>query len=137
MGVNPRVEKHKLWIKSIQHIRKLITNSGKIVIIFGTIGEGNIKIAVHFPKGKITRSMYRKSSDAFIRLKTCGRSIALVHIQIHDQDPVDFATLEQDSCGHSTIIKNAKAAAKVRMSMMCAACQVTGESMPKRQACRQ
>jgi hypothetical protein len=80
MGINPRIEQNKLWLEFIQHIGELITDGGEIVPIFGSIGQRNINITVHFPKGKVARGMYRKSRDTFIRLKTGGGSIALVHI---------------------------------------------------------
>ena len=75
MGINPRIEQNKLWLEFIQHIGELITDGGEIVPIFGSIGQRNINITVHFPKGKVARGMYRKSRDTFIRLKTGGGSI--------------------------------------------------------------
>jgi hypothetical protein len=80
MGINPRIEQNKLGLDFIQHIGELITDGGEIVPIFGAIGEGDINITVHFPKGEIARGMHRKRGDTFIRLKTGGRSITLVHI---------------------------------------------------------
>jgi hypothetical protein len=80
MGINPRIEQNKLWLEFIQHIGELITDGGEIVPIFGAIGQGNINITLHFPKGEIACGMHRKSCDTFIRLKTGGGSITLVHI---------------------------------------------------------
>jgi hypothetical protein len=122
VGINPRIEQNKLGPELIQHIGELITDGGEIVLIFGAVGEGDINITVHFPKGEIACGMHRKRGDAFIRLKTGGGTITLVHIQIHNQNLLDFVSSKKNSRGHSAVIKNAKAAPKIRMGVVCPPC---------------
>ena len=137
MGVHTGVEQHQIRLLVIQHLRESVPDGGQVVVISSCVFKRNVDVAGHLAQRKIAGGMDGQGGDARLIGKAGRSAIALMHIQVHHQQPLHLAVVQQHArcCGH--VIEDAEPATKAGMGVMGSPCQVTGDSMLKRQASRQ
>ncbi len=80
--------------------------------------------------------MHGKGEDLRFVAKNPGGSIPLMHIQVHNQDPIDQAFGLQNPGGDRQIVEDAKPGAKIGEGVVRAARQIASQPMAQGQPSR-
>ena len=106
--------------------RKGRLQQGQILLICNPLGELYIVVRLLFDKGIVIPSMHGEGKDFLPMGKDLRSAIALMYIQVDNQDTLSTACLKQISSRHGLIVEHTKALSPIRVGVVGASGYIEG-----------
>ncbi len=130
--VDAREVEHDIGLSGVEHGGQMRGERLHVGGVGSAIGQGHVVCGGRLLERIVFGAVHREGVHIGHIGKECGIAVALMHIQIHDADAPDPAGLLKYANGHSHIVKHAEPLAVAGHCVMCAACEVSGDSVFER-----
>jgi hypothetical protein len=97
--------------------------------VVGTVGEGDIQVALLFVEREVFGAVDREREDRRVLAQDRRRPVPLVHVGVHDDDPLDEPCGPHRPGGDGAVVEHTVAFAPAGEGMVRAARQVCSETV--------
>mmetsp|Transcript_2006 Transcript_2006/g.4437 ORF Transcript_2006/g.4437 Transcript_2006/m.4437 type:complete len:222 (-) Transcript_2006:262-927(-) len=101
----------------------------QIRTVTSTLRHFNVHVACFFGREVVGRAVHRQREHIALVLEQHGIAVALMHVQVHDQDALNDVCIvsQRHVGGHRNVRKGAEALPTVTEGVMRATCDVSGK----------
>ena len=128
--VNPRLVEHETGLYFIHEFLQCIFQCAQIEFIVRAIGQWDVEIRLLFLRRVIVRTVHAECKDSFLVPEDPGRSIALMNVEVYDQNGSRRIRLQKNIGGDSHIVEQTKTCAVVRERVVGASGDIHRDAIP-------
>ncbi len=133
MGINPGLIENEVGREIIQHARQRVMEDGKIGGILHPVGQADVQRRARLAHREIFFSMDRQGENIRPPRQQRSRAVALMHVEVEDEDTIRLPFRDQAVGGDGKIIEHAITRPAIGQRVVAAPCGISGKAVDARQ----
>lgn len=106
--VDAGVVEHQVRLVERQQVVQRIVHHLQVIGVAHAAGQGNVPVAAGLARGEVLFAVQRHGDGVWGVFENPRGAVALVHVAVEDQHPVDPAGLQQVMADHRQVVEDAE-----------------------------